>query len=541
VGGEQLPGQVDVLVVGAGFAGVYAVHRAATAGLTVHCVEAADDVGGTWYWNRYPGARCDVESFDYSYSFSEEVQQAWRWSERYASQPEILAYLRFVADRLGTRSHTTFATRVASAHLDEARARWMVRTEDGREICCRHLVWATGPLSAPLVPELPGLDAFDGRVLHSGAWPHEPVDFSGRRVACIGTGSSGIQMIPRLAEQADLLYVLQRTPNFSVPARNRTHSDEEIDAVLAGYAERRRRSWAGPAGTPYPSATTKTFDVDDAERRAIFEQAWSVGGARFSKTFADQLIDVRANAEAVAFVHEQIAEIVDDPDAAAALMPRDHAIGARRICVDTDYYETYNRSNVELVDLRREPLSRIVPGGVVVGDRELEIDDLVLATGFDAMTGALDAIDIAGRGGHRLVDQWAQGPVNYLGMAVHGFPDMWVLNGPGSPSVFSNLVLTSEQQVDWVIDLIRANGDCIVEATAEAQAEWVDRVAAIGAATLAGQTSSWYVGANVPGKPRVFLPYAGGFSTYKRACDAVADNGYDGFAIASEVQTHGSR
>jgi cation diffusion facilitator CzcD-associated flavoprotein CzcO len=528
---DQPPGHVDVLVVGAGFAGVYAVHRATEAGLSVHCFEAGADVGGTWYWNRYPGARCDVESFDYSYSFSEEIQQEWRWTERYATQPEIWAYLRFVADRLGTRARTTFGTRVVRAHLDEARGLWTVGTDAGHEVTCRHVLWATGPLSVPLLPDLPGRESFTGRVLHSGAWPHEPVDFSGRRVACVGTGSSGIQMIPRLAEQAEHLYVLQRTPNFSVPARNHRHSDEQVDAALAGYPERRRLSWSSPAGTPYPSAVTKTFDVEDDERQAIFERAWAVGGARFSKTFADQLVDVRANAEAVTFVHDQIARAVRDPDVAAALMPRDHAIGARRICVDTGYYETFNRDNVTLVDLRREPLVRVVPHGVAVGEREIAVDDLVLATGFDAMTGALQAIDIAGRGGHRLAEAWADGPVSYLGLAVHGFPDMWVLNGPGSPSVFSNLVLTSEQQVDWVLGLVRAAGDRVVEAIPEAQAEWVEKVAAIGAATLAGQTSSWYLGANVPGKPRFFLPYAGGFSTYKEACDTVAEHGYDGFVM----------
>ncbi|UMG91288.1 NAD(P)/FAD-dependent oxidoreductase [Nocardioides sp. TF02-7] len=394
---EAAPGP-DVLVVGAGFAGVYAVHRFREAGLSVRCVEVADDVGGVWWWNRYPGARCDVESLDYSYSFSPEIQAEWRWTERYATQPEILAYLRFVADRLGVREHTTFGVRVVAARYDAADPGWTVTLDDGSEVRTRRLVWATGPLTVPLRPDVEGLDRFAGRVLHSGRWPHEEVDFSGRRVACLGTGSSGIQMVPRLAEAAEHLHVLQRTPNFSIPAHNFVYDEHRLAEAMAGYDERRRVSWSSAGGTPSTARDLRTFDVDAEERRKVFEEAWAVGGGRFTRAFADLVTDERANAEAVAFVHEKIREVVRDPDVAEKLLPRDHALGARRICVDTGYYETFNRANVTLVDLRAEPLRRVTERGVVVGDREIEVDDLVLATGFDGLTGALSAIDVVGRG-----------------------------------------------------------------------------------------------------------------------------------------------
>lgn len=521
---------VDVVVVGAGFAGVYAVHRAREAGFSVIGLEAGSDVGGTWYWNRYPGARVDVESLDYSYSFSDEIQQEWRWTERYAAQPEILSYIRFVADRLNVRDLFQFHTRVTSARYDADAPGWAIATDTGVRVRARRILWATGPLSVPLEPNIPGIEEFRGRVFHSGRWPHEPVDFSGRRVASIGTGSSGIQMTPQLAKLADQLFVLQRTANFSIPAHNYDFDDEYLRDAMAGYAERRKMAWNSPGGSTSRSSGFKTFDVDADTRREIFEHAWSVGGGRFQMTFDDQLTDAAANAEAVEFVHEKIRSTVKDPVVAERLLPRNHGIGARRICVDIDYYETFNRDNVTLVDVPQSGISACATGLIVDGEL-IEVDDIVLATGFDAMTGALLAIDIVGRDGLRLADAWAAGPVNYLGLAVHGFPDMLILNGPGSPSVFANMVLTSEHQVDWATDLLRSVGEETFEAQAEPQAEWVQRVAQAASHLLAGKSSSWYLGSNVPGKPRVFLPFAGGFDTYQAACNQVAEDGYAGFDI----------
>lgn len=534
--GGQDETAVDVVVVGAGFAGLYALHRLRGDGFRVRCVEAGGDVGGTWYWNRYPGARCDVESLDYSYSFSSTLEQDWDWTERYATQPEILRYLQHVTDRFDLRRDITFDTQVEAAAWDESRRIWTVRTPTG-DLRSRFLLLATGPLSAANVPDLPGLADFAGRTFHTGAWPHQDIDFQGRRVAVIGTGSSGIQLIPRVAEQAVELHVLQRTPNFSIPAQNWTWNVPQLALAKADYANRRARSRQSAAGTPHPQPDTGTFDVDDEERQRIFEERWQVGGARFTRAFTDLVSDRTANAQAVGFVHDKIRKIVRSPEVATRLLPRGYPLGAKRICVDTGYYDTFNRDNVHLIDLRQDPIERIETHGVRMQSGLVPLDDLVFATGFDAMTGAVNRIHLAGRDGVLLRDEWSDGPHSALGMAVAGFPNLFLLNGPGSPSVLANMVLTSEQQVDWIAGLLihaRRNGTAVLEATAVAQRAWGEHCSALTVGSLMLDADSWYVGANIPGKPRVLLPYLGGLARYAQECQLAADHGYRAFIQVPE-------
>jgi cation diffusion facilitator CzcD-associated flavoprotein CzcO len=526
---------IDVVIVGAGFAGMYAIHRLRSDGKSVRCFEAGTDVGGTWYWNRYPGARCDVESVDYSYSFMPDIEQEWSWTERYATQPEILRYQQFVADRLDLRRDITFSTRVESMHLDEADLTWVVGTDTGEQVRARFVVLASGALSAVNWPDVPGHATFSNRVLHTGAWPHEPVDLADHTVAVIGTGSSGIQLLPRVAEVAKKVYVLQRTPNFSVPARNFFYRPEQLAHLKATYPERRALAWRAVAGTPFPAPEKAAFDVDDDERQTIFEEKWGVGGARFTRTFLDLMTDEKANSEAVRFVHDKIRTTVHDPDVAERLLPRDHPFGTKRICVDIDYYETFNRDNVVLVNLREDPILRFGARSVELGSGSVEIDDLILATGFDAMTGALTRIDLRGRNGRLMSDEWADGPRTYLGMTVAGFPNLFIINGPGSPSVLANMVLTSEHQVQWVADTIgdlTREGHRVIEATPEAQEQWGEHCSNVAEGSLMLKANSWYVGANIPGKPRVFLPYIGGFARYQDECAEVSREQYKGFDVA---------
>jgi cation diffusion facilitator CzcD-associated flavoprotein CzcO len=539
-GDQQSTGSmVDVVVVGAGFAGLYAIHRLRGDGLSVRCFEAGDDVGGTWYWNRYPGARCDVESLDYSFSFSPELEQEWNWTERYATQPEILRYLQHVADRFELRSAISFGTRVSGITFDETRLIWTVATATGEQVTARFVVLATGPLSAANLPSLPGQDTFAGRIFHTGAWPHEPVDFAGRRVAVIGTGSSGIQLIPRVAEQAEQLHVLQRTPNFSIPAQNWFWKPEDLAEAKADYRERRALAWQSAAGTPSPPPVLKAFDVDDEERQRIFEERWQVGGARFTRSFLDIVADHAANAEAVKFVHAKIRTIVADPEVAERLSPHGYPLGAKRICVDTGYYDTFNRDNVTLHDLRQDPIEAIEAEGLRLRSGELvQVDDLLFATGFDAMTGAVSRMNIRGRDGKALAADWAEGPRTVLGIAVSGFPNLFIVNGPGSPSVLSNMVLTSEQQVNWIADALGyvAERDLAgLEAEESAQQAWDEHCSSLAVNSMMFEADSWYVGANIPGKPRVLLPYIGGLPRYIEQCALVADADYRGFtALAAE-------
>ncbi|MFC7677250.1 flavin-containing monooxygenase [Mycolicibacterium sp. GCM10028919] len=525
---------VDVVVVGAGFAGLYALHKFRSEGLSVRVFEAAPDVGGTWYYNRYPGARCDVESVDYCYSFSEELQQQWTWTEKYATQGEILRYINWVADELDLRGAVTFDTRVNSAVLDERTLRWTVTTDGGEVVRARFVVMATGPLSAAMTPDFPGLETFDGPVYHTAHWPHEPVDFTDERVAVIGTGSSGIQSIPIIAEQAKQVYVFQRTPNYSVPAGNRPLTVDEVAEIKATYPQRRQMSWRSGGGSPHVAHPKKTLEATPDERRAAFENRWQLGGVLFSKTFSDQMISMQANEEARKFYEAKIRAVIDDADVADLLIPDDHPIGTKRICTDTNYFETFNRSNVTLVSVRRTPIESIDETGITTTDAHYDIDALVLATGFDAMTGTLAKIDIAGRGGHRLVDDWASGPRTYLGLGTDGFPNLFFVSGPGAPAVLANMVLHAEAHVNWIAEAIGyldQHGYEAIEPSPDAVEAWIAECAQRADATLFTKANSWYMGANVPGKPRTFMLFIGGFGVYLDICRDVADAGYKGFDL----------
>lgn len=531
---DQLPDHVDAVVVGAGFAGLYALHKLRSQGLTVRVFEAAPDVGGTWYFNRYPGARCDVESVDYCYSFSDELQQEWNWSEKYATQAEILRYINWVADKLDLRSGVTFNTKVTSAVLDEDTLRWTVTTDTGTVVNARFAIMATGPLSAALTPPFPGLDTFTGEIYHTADWPHEDVDFTGKRVAVIGTGSSGIQSIPIIAEQAAQLHVFQRTPNYSVPAGNRPLTDDDIATVKATYDERRRLSWRSGGGSPHIAHPKLTMEASPEERRAAFERRWELGGVLFSKTFSDQMIDPRANEEARKFYEEKIRAVIDDPEVADLLIPNDHPIGTKRICTDTNYFQTFNRPNVELISVRKTPIESVDPAGINTSDAHYDVDVIVLATGFDAMTGALAKMDIVGRGGEALADDWRDGPRTYLGLGVDGFPNLFIVSGPGAPAVLANMVLHAEVHVNWIsdcIDYLDSHGCAAIEATTQAVDDWAAELSRRAEATLFTQANSWYLGANVPGKPRVFMLFIGGFGVYLDICAEVADAGYKGFEL----------
>jgi cyclohexanone monooxygenase len=528
------PDVLDVVVVGAGFAGLYALHKFRSIGLSTRVFEAAPDVGGTWYFNRYPGARCDVESIDYCYSFSDELQQAWSWTEKYATQAEILRYLKWVVDTLGLRRGITFNTRVTSAVFDDTTMRWTVSTDAGEVVSARFCVMATGPLSAALTPDFPGLDTFTGEIYHTAHWPREAVDFTGKRVAVIGTGSSGIQTVPIIAEQADSLYVFQRTPNYSVPAGNRPLSDEDVVDYKANYAERRRLSWRSGGGSPHIAHPKLTLEATPEERQTAFEKRWELGGVLFSKTFADQMIDLEANEEARKFYEEKVRAVIDDPDVADLLIPNDHPIGTKRICTDTNYFQTFNRPHVTLVSVRRTPIESIDATGINTSDSHYDVDAIVLATGFDAMTGALAKIDIVGWGGRMLRDDWAGGPRTYLGLCVDGFPNLFLVSGPGAPAVLANMVLHAEAHVNWIADAITYlddHGDAAIEATADAVGNWNAELNRRADATLFPKANSWYMGANVPGKPRVFMLFLGGFGAYLDICNEVADAGYKGFSL----------
>lgn len=527
---------VDAVVIGAGISGLYAVYKLRERGMTVHGFESAAGVGGTWFHNRYPGARCDVESIDYSYSFDEDLQQEWTWSERFATQEEILAYLEHVADRHELRSAFEFLTRVVSAVYDEAAARWTITTDTGRSLTARFCIMATGVLSATNRPDIPGRDSFAGESYHTAEWPHGPVEFVGKRVGVIGTGSSGIQSIPVIAQEADQVVVFQRSPNYSIPAGNRPLSPEQIAEVKASYPERRRLARLSGGGTPFTPYPKGAMEVDAAERRRVYDEWWLRGGYLFAKAFPDQTVNLEANDSAREYVEAKIREMVKNPEIADQLIPDDHPIGTKRIVTDDGYFETYNRDNVTLVNLRSTPIVEITEEGVRTSDTDYPLDMLIFATGFDAMTGALSRIDIRGRGGRTLREEWSAGPRTYLGMTVAGFPNLFVMVGPGSPSVLANMVLGAEQQVDWIaacIDHLDEHNAVSIEATERAVDEWVAECNEKAAGTLFPSANSWYMGANIPGKPRVFMPYIGGFANYGNICAEVAAAGYKGFDIAT--------
>ncbi|ARP84488.1 cyclohexanone monooxygenase [Bordetella genomosp. 8] len=525
------------MIVGAGFGGLYAIHRMRKLGLQVRCIEAASGVGGTWFWNRYPGARCDVESLDYSYSFSNELQQEWSWSHRYAEQPEILAYLNHVADRFDLRQHIRFETRVTGMRYDEDRAVWRVSTDKGPVVEARFCIMASGNLSAPRVPDIPGIERFKGEWHHSARWPDQGVDFTGKRVALIGTGATGVQMLPRIAAQASLVTVFQRTANFSVPANNHPMPEDEEREQKANYPALRkaaRKQASGMSRVAIP--TMSALDMPREDRLRLYERLWAKGGsARMMGAFTDLMRNAEANESLAAFVREKIRAVVKDPATAEILTPRDHPIGSRRLCVDTDYYESYNRDNVKLVDARRTPIQEITEKGLRTTEAEYEVDIIAFATGFDAMTGALNEISIVGRAGERLGEKWRTGPATYLGLMVHGFPNMFIVTGPGSPSVKANMVTAIEQHVEWISDCLTYLDEHdidTIEPTSQAEDDWVRHVNEVANGTLFPQaTNSWYVGANIPGKPRVFMPYVAGLPAYIKTCEEVVADGYRGFDL----------
>lgn len=526
--------RADAVVVGAGFAGMYQLIRLREMGLKVRVIEAGRGVGGTWYWNRYPGARCDIESMAYSFGFSPELEQDWVWSEKYATQPEILRYAEHVANRFDLHRDITFETRVTRCIFDETLNKWYVHTDRGEVISCDFLIMATGCLSVPKVPDIEGADLFSGPTYITGKWPHDGVDFTGKRVAVIGTGSSAIQSIPLIAEQASSLTVYQRTPAYSLPARNRPLTNAEIAGMKERYRDYREAQKYHPAGIPDPPrATLSAHQASEQERRKTYEAAWETGIlTALSGAYTDTLTDQTANDWVSDFIREKISDRVNDPATAKALMPDSYPFATKRACLDSGYYETFNEPHVSLVDLKETPIECITSSGIRTRNGDREFDAIVFATGFDAMTGALLNIEIRGHQGILLSDKWANGPHTYLGLAVSGFPNLFTITGPSSPSVLSNMIVSIEQHVDWIsscIEWMRENGISAVEPTEAAETEWAAHNESVASQTLFPQANSWYIGANVPGKPRTFMAYVGGVGIYRILCDQIASSGYHGF------------
>jgi len=530
---EQKTGnEYDAVIVGAGFAGLYMLHCMRKLGLSARVYEAGDGVGGTWYWNRYPGARCDVESMEYSYQFSEDLEQEWEWTERYAGQPEILAYLNHVADRFDLRKDIEFNRRVTAAVFDDTANRWEVRI-GGDVVSAAFCIMATGCLSSTNMPDFNGIERFDGDTYHTGNWPHEGVDFAGKRVGLIGTGSSGIQATPVIAEQAGHLTVFQRTPNFSVPAHNKPMDPSYQEQIKSDYRDFRKRLKDLPIACMRPPGEKSALEATPEERAIEYEEHWQRGGLSFLGAFSDLITNQASNETAAEFVRAKIREIVKDPQVAEMLCP-DHVIGCKRPCSDTGYFEAFNRSNVTLVDVGKSPIKSFSSTGLDTVDDSYELDCAIFATGFDAMTGALEQIEICGKGGIRLKDKWASGPTTYLGLTTVGFPNLFTITGPGSPSVLANMVTGVEHHAEWIsecIRYVRLGGFERIEPTVEAEAAWVRHVNEVADETLYPTCNSWYMGANIPGKPRVFLPYIGGFPTYLKKCEEIVAKGYEGFIL----------
>ncbi|MFD6859216.1 flavin-containing monooxygenase [Rhodococcus sp. NPDC060090] len=527
---------VDVIVVGAGFTGLYALHKFRDLmGLSTRVFDAAGDVGGTWYWNRYPGARVDIESVHYSYSFSEELQQEWHWSEKFAAQPEILEYLNHVADRFDLRKDITFETRIESVVWDDDARFWTVTTHTGETVTGRYFISGAGNLSVPKTPEFPGIDAFAGETYLTGNWPHGGVDFTGKRVGIIGTGSSGIQAITEIAKEAGHLTVFQRTPNYATPIGNAPTDETEMAQVKANYKELRDAARKHFLGVPYDQVQDSALEVFAHERRRVFDERWDAGGFRlFIDSFRDILFDKEANDTVSEYIRERIHERVNDPEVAKLLAPVTYPYATKRPPLETNYYETYNRDNVTLVDVKNAPIEEITTSGVRTGGIEHELDVIVLATGFDAMTGPLLAMGIVGRDGLRLEDKFADGPRTYLGLMMHDFPNLFLITGPQSPSVLYNMPLAIEDHVDFAaasIEYLRGRDLDTIEPVADAENAWVEHCAELANSTLMPNTDSWYMGANIPGKPRVCLVYLGGAPTYRAKCAEVIERGYEGFTL----------
>jgi cyclohexanone monooxygenase len=523
--------QVDAVIVGAGFGGLYMLHRLRKQGLAARVIEAGDGVGGTWYWNRYPGARCDIQSLEYSYQFSNELQQQWEWSERYATQPEILKYVNHVADRFDLRRDITFKSRVTAADFDESTNRWVVSADTGATFDARFVIMATGCLSSANLPPIPGLASFSGDWYHTGRWPHQPIDFTGKRVAVIGTGSSAIQSIPLIAAQASELVVFQRTANYSVPAHNQSLDPGHVADVKARYAEYRAANRETAFNADFGYSDRNALEVSEEERNAEYERRWTHGGLPFMASFADLMFNPQANQTAAEFIRGKIRQIVKDPETARKLTPSG-LVGCKRLCVDTNYYATYNLPHVSLVDVNAEPIETVTADGVRTRGREYTVDAIVFATGFDAMTGAMTRVAIRGRGSRSIQDAWKEGPKTYLGLSVNGFPNLFMITGPGSPSVLTNMLPSIEHHVDWIADCIQWTDRkqvVAIEAEAEAQEAWVAHVNEVGDTSVYPRCNSWYLGSNVPGKPRVFMPYLG-FPPYAQKCREVVAADYEGFS-----------
>ncbi len=528
---------VDVVIVGAGFSGLYLIHRLRNEGYSLRVFERGDGVGGTWYWNRYPGARCDVESMQYSYSFDEQLQQDWHWPEKFSAQPDILEYANHVADRFDLRKEIEFETAVTAANFDEAAGRWRVETDKGEKVSARFFIMATGCISTAQIPDIAGLSSYQGNTYHTGKWPHEKVDFTGQRIAVIGTGSSGIQAIPVLAEEAAHLTVFQRTANYSLPAQNMTMTPEYEGEWKDDYRARRMEMRYTPQGSLKDLNDEPALAVSEDRRREVYTERWATGGATLLGAFNNLLIDQESNDTAAAFVRQQIRKTVKDPATAELLCPKDHPIGTKRICIDSGYYQTFNRDNVELVDIKKSPIERITATGLIANGRAFEFDSIVFATGFDAMTGTLFNVDIRGRGDQALKDKWYAGPRTYLGLMSEAFPNMFMITGPGSPSVKGNMLNSLEQHVDFVTDSIlhmRERGFALMEPTREAEDDWVDHVQETANRTLFPRANSWYMGANIPGKPRLFMPYIGGVGRYRQICEEKVESGYEGFRFDAD-------
>lgn len=535
---------LDVLVLGCGFGGLHALHQLRDDGHKVIALEAAPEVGGTWYWNRYPGARCDVESLAYCYTFSPVIDAEWRWSERYAARDEIVSYLKWVSQRLDLREDIRFNTRLTKAHFDAGTSLWHFETENGEQYRARHFFTAAGPLSSPIMPAIPGLDKFKGEIIHTARWPDAYPDFAGKRVGIIGTGSSGTQVIPIVAQQSEKLFVFMRTPNFYSPAHNRPLTDDDHQWWEQNRETTRERlqkghRWGGGdlmLDDEINDAMFQTASEFTAEeRRRIYEARYANGGGVVGWAFADAMLDKDVNEEAGNFLREKVRDVIQDQATADKLTPRGFAYGTKRVTVGTAFPETFNRSNVELVDVRSDPIETFTENGVIVGGREIPLDFVIAASGFDALTGALTNIDVRGDKGQSLKDVWADGPQTYLGISVRGFPNMYMVGGPGSPSVFTNVVMTNEMQVKWIADLIKYcddQGHVRCEATTEAETSWTEKVNSLVKGNLWETADSWYVGANVPGKPRVILAYIGGYTAYKAECHEISAAGYPGFRFS---------
>ena len=530
---------VDVVVVGAGFSGLYLLYRLRKAGFSTRVFERGGDVGGTWYWNRYPGARCDVESLQYSYSFDEQLQQDWHWPEKFSAQPDILAYANHVADRFNLKKDIEFNIEVKASRFDENLKTWKITTNTGEEIDAQYFIMATGCISTTQIPNIKGLSDYVGNTFHTGDWPHEEVDFSGQSIAVIGTGSSGIQSIPVLAKQAKKLTVFQRTPNYSIPSQNEPMTKKYERSWKDVYSERRKEMRYSAHGSLKDLNDVPALSVDEDQRQELYTKRWAIGGTGFLGSFNDLLTNADANYTAAEYVRQQIKRVVKNKETAEILCPRSYPIGTKRICIDTGYFETYNRENVKLVDISKKPIQRLVADGIIVDDQLYAFDSIIFATGFDAMTGSIFNVDIKGRGGLALKEKWNAGPKTYLGLMSASFPNLFMITGPGSPSVKSNMIMSIEQHVDLVIETLlsmRRKGLSVVEPELEAENKWVDHVQEVANKTLFPQANSWYMGANIPGKPRLFMPYIGGVGAYREICEEIVANNYRGFKFEKSKQ-----